>query len=90
MNKIFIFTLNTCGHCHELKKSLNELEIDFTELEVTKNLELWQTVVNKVGNDLLPTIFVSINGGDTGPIFMPERDYKTKDDIIKIIKNYHM
>jgi glutaredoxin len=34
MNDIIIFTLNGCGHCVELKKSLIELEIDYTEIVV--------------------------------------------------------
>ena len=47
MNNIIVFTLNGCGHCVELKKSLNELEIDYSEISIDDNEEIWNQVVNQ-------------------------------------------
>ena len=87
-NKIIVFTLNGCGHCLVLKKQLNEDNIEFTEIEVSKNNEVWDQVVKQTGHNSLPTVFISLNGEDDGPVFVPGRDYKDKDEIIKIIKTY--
>jgi glutaredoxin len=88
MNNIIVFTLNGCGHCVELKKSLIELEIDYTEIVVDDNEEIWNQVINQTGHNSLPTIFISINGTDEGPVFVPERDFNSKEECVEIIKKY--
>ena len=88
MNNIIVFTLNGCGHCVELKKSLIELEIDYTEIVVDDNEEIWNQVINQTGHNSLPTVFVSLNGEEDGPVFVPGRDYQSKDEIVEIIKTY--
>ena len=87
-NKIIVFSLNGCGHCLVLKKQLNDDNIEFTEIEVSKNNEVWDQVVKQTGHNSLPTVFISLNGEDDGPVFVPGRDYKDKDEIVKIIKTY--
>ncbi len=81
MNDIIIFTLNGCGHCVELKKSL-------IELEVGKNTEIWNEVVEQTGHNSLPTVFISLSGGEDGPVFIPGRDYMDKEEVIEKIKEY--
>jgi glutaredoxin len=88
MNDIIIFTLNGCSHCVELKKSLIELEIDYTEIVVDDNEEIWNQVINQTGHNSLPTVYISINGSDEGPVFVPERDFNSKEECIEIIKKY--
>jgi glutaredoxin len=87
-NKIIVFSLNGCGHCLVLKKQLNDDNIEFTEIEVSKNSEIWDQVVKQTGHNSLPTVFISLNGEDDGPVFVPGRDYQDKDEIVKIIKTY--
>ena len=81
MNKIVVFTLNGCGHCIELKKSLIEILVDDNE-------EIWNQVINQTGHNSLPTVYISINGSDEGPVFVPERDFNSKEECIEIIKKY--
>jgi glutaredoxin len=88
MNEIIVFTLNGCSHCVELKKELKNLNITFTEIEVEANKEIWNSVVKQTGHNSLPSVYISIAGGDEGPIFVPERDYKDRDDLIEKIKMY--
>ena len=87
-NTIIVFTLNGCGHCTSLKKSLKELSIPFTEIEVGQNQKIWDKVVEQTGHNSLPTVYISLNGGDEGPVFVPERDYVDKNDLIKKIQQY--
>jgi hypothetical protein len=88
MNEIIVFTLNGCSHCVDLKKELNNLNISFSEIEVESNKEIWDSVVKQTGHNSLPSVYISIAGGDEGPIFVPERDYKDRDDLIEKIKMY--
>lgn len=88
MNNIIIFTLKGCGHCVELKKSLNEEQIQFNEIEITENEALWNQVVEQTGHNSLPTVYISINGGEEGPVYVPGRDYKSKEECLEIIRKY--
>jgi hypothetical protein len=88
MNEIIVFTLNGCIHCVELKKELNNLNIEYKEIEVGENKEIWDKVVEQTGHNSLPSVYIRLNGGDEGPIFVPERDYQDRDELIKKIKRY--
>ena len=88
MNQIIVFTLNGCGHCVELKKSLHELKIIFNEIEITENEGIWNQVVEQTGHNSLPTVYIGISGGDEGPVFVPGRDFNSKDECLEIIKKY--
>lgn len=87
-NNIIVFTLDGCSHCVELKKELNNENIPFTELEIGNNKDIWDVVVKQTGHNSLPTVFIGLNGEDEGPVFVPERDYTSKEDLIEKIKNY--
>ena len=87
-NNIIIFTLEGCSHCIELKKRLKEESIPFTEVEVSKNKEIWDKVVEQTGHNALPTTYISLNGGEEGPVFVPDRDYHEKEEIVEIVKKY--
>ena len=88
MNNIIVFTLKGCGHCVELKSELNKLNIPFNEIEISENQKIWDQVVSQTGHNSLPTVFVGLKGNENGPVFVPGRDFKGKDEIIEIIKTY--
>lgn len=88
MNTIVIFTLNGCSHCKSLKKRLEQLEINFVEIEITQNKEIWDQVVQQTGHNVLPTVFIKSENGDDGPVYVPGRDYTSEDHIIKIIQKH--
>ena len=46
-NQVLLFTLNGCGHCKTLKERLNKESLPFTEVEVGKNQELWNKIVEQ-------------------------------------------
>ena len=65
-----------------------ELDINYFEIVVDNNEEIWNQVINQTGHNALPTVFISINGTDEGPVFVPERDFNSKEECIEIIKKY--
>jgi glutaredoxin len=88
MDTIIIFTLNECGHCQSLKKRLQELSIEFTEIEIGVNDEIWTQVVRQTGQDVIPTVFIKKENDENGPVYVPGRDYQSEDEIVEIIKTY--
>ncbi len=85
-SSIIIFTLNGCSHCKLLKDKLNELNIDFTEMEVTQHKITWEQVLKQTKIDYLPTIFINKDGTGTGPVFCPERDFNNPDEAVNLIR----
>ena len=87
-SEVIVFTLNGCVHCVNLKEKLDEVSIPFTEIEITNNQKLWDTVVEQTGHNVLPTLFIKKNNTDVGPVFIPGKDFENVDDIIPKIKNH--
>jgi glutaredoxin len=87
-NQIVVFTLEGCRFCIDLKKELKKSEINFTEIEVSNNHEIWNKVIEQTGLNLLPTVYVNKEGTDEGPVYVPTRDFNSPNEIIKIIKTF--
>lgn len=87
-NEIIVFTLDGCEHCQELKTKLKENNIIFREIETTKNKYIWEQMIEQTGFDHIPSIFIKRGNTNTGPIYIPGRDFNSFDEIIDIIKNY--
>lgn len=88
-DKIIVFTLNGCEHCQSLKEELNNLSIPFTEIEVNANPSIWNQVVKQTNNEYLPTVFIQKEGSNVGPVYIPEKDFETQDQIVEIIKEHY-
>jgi glutaredoxin len=87
MKRLIIFTLDTCPFCDILKNKLLENSIDFHNVEITKNIELWEQVLSQTGDDALPTVFIQTDEKGDGLVYTPGRDFQDPDEIIQIIKN---
>jgi glutaredoxin len=88
MPEIIVFTLDGCSHCVILKSKLNEETIPFTEIEITLNEKIWDKVVEQTGHNVLPTVFIKYQDTDTGPVFIPGKDYESPEDLIPKIKKH--
>ena len=51
---IQVYTSPTCYSCKKLKTWLNENNVEFSEVDLTKDMALAQTIVAKTGNMSLP------------------------------------
>lgn len=87
-NKIIVFTLDGCGHCKQLKEKMVNNSIPFTEIPIEENKEIWNQVVNQTGDNALPTVFISVDETDEGPVFVAGRDFTDKDIFIETLKTY--
>tara|TARA_B110000902_G_scaffold235655_1_gene281140 strand:- start:44 stop:415 length:372 start_codon:yes stop_codon:yes gene_type:complete len=82
MNKITIYTNDTCSYCKQIKEELSNNNIEFENILTTDNLEEWQSIVNFTGMPTVPTICIN------GEYFVPGRDFGNADLLIKLIQNY--
>jgi len=85
---VIVFTLLGCGHCKSLKKKLSTQKIEFNEIEITQNPNIWNQVVEQTGHNVLPTIFIQNEDSDDGTVFIPGRDYQDEEEAINLVKNY--
>lgn len=54
MNEVTVYTTNTCPYCVMLKNYLEAQSIDYKDVDVQKNPEAMQYVVNKTGQMGVP------------------------------------
>lgn len=59
MNKpVTIYTTRFCPYCHRAIKKLNEKQVEFTNVDVTNDRELFRKISLKTGWDTVPQIFI--------------------------------
>ena len=86
--EVFVFTLNECEHCQDLKNKLLNEQIPFNDFEINQHKPFWDDIVKQTGADLVPTVYLRDNEKKTGRILIPLKDFNNGDEAIKIIKKY--
>ena len=82
MDKIRIYTNETCPYCKQLKEELTKNKIEFDNILTSDNVEQWQSIVDFTGIPTVPTICLD------GNYLVPGRDFGNADHLMNIIKNY--
>jgi len=82
MNKIIIYTNNTCPYCIQVKEELTKNNIEFENKIISDNTEEWQSIVNLTGIPNVPTICLN------GEYLVPGRDFGNAELLISLIQSY--
>tara|TARA_R100000501_G_scaffold16559_1_gene30165 strand:+ start:464 stop:838 length:375 start_codon:yes stop_codon:yes gene_type:complete len=82
MEKITIYTNETCPYCKQIKASFKESNIDFIEKLTSNFREEWGKVNDLTGMGTLPTILFKDN------YFIPGRDFNSPQQLIEYINNF--
>ena len=82
MNKIEIYTSNTCGYCKTLKEELTKKNIEFEEKLTSDFTNEYQDIVNLTGLPTTPTIKYE------GEYFVPGRDYQNPQQLINLLETF--
>ena len=82
MNKVIIYTNNTCGYCVQVKEALLKNNIEFENILTTVDVEEWQSIVGLTGMPTVPTICLD------GNYLVPGRDFGNVDGLVKQIQDY--
>ena len=83
--KIYVFSLKGCSHCHNLKLAFNEHNIKFLDVDVDQNEKMWESVVEQTGYDYVPTIMIFDDENEDADVYIPSIDFENEEDMVKII-----
>jgi len=81
MNRINIYTNETCNYCKTIKEELEKENIKFVNMDTTEHQKEWQEIVNltKMGN--VPTVEYN------GEFYVPGRDFGNPEHLVNILNN---
>jgi glutaredoxin len=86
MKRLYIYTMDACPYCAELKRMLLEEKISFFNVDIEVNEELYLPVLEGTGSDYLPAAEIK-NAGDGSSLYLvPERDFKHLNACVQLIK----
>ena len=80
--KITIYTSKTCQYCDQIKKSLTESSIKFTEIDIIEYKDVWNRVISLTAIPTTPTI------EEGNEFLLPGRDFFNPENLIEIISNF--
>ena len=81
MDKITIYTNETCPYCKSIKEELTKADIKFKNKLTSEHEKEWQKIVNLTGMPTVPTI----KYGDD--FLLPQRDFGNPQNLISILNN---
>ena len=84
MNMVEVYTRPWCGFCSRVKRLLNSKSIIFTEIDVGRNPELKQTMMERSNRHTFPQVF--LNGKHIGDC-MELYDLERKGLFDKLFEN---
>ena len=84
MNIVEVYTRPWCGFCSRVKRLLNSKNIIFTEIDVGRNPELKQTMIERSNRHTFPQVF--LNGEHIGDC-MELYDLERKGLFDKLFEN---
>jgi len=87
MDNLVLFTMEGCPFCVEMKDKLNELGVEFVDVDIEENETEYNMFKELVGNDFVPA-FMVITEDSQAKLYAPERDYNEIDEGIEIIKKH--
>ena len=80
--KITIYTSKTCNYCDQVKKSLAETSINFTEMDIIEHKDIWNNVKDLTATPITPTIEIS------NEFLLPGRDFFNPQNLIDLISDF--
>ena len=82
MDRIKIYTNETCPYCKTIKEELEKKDIKFININTAEHKEAWDDIIKLTGVPTVPTI-------ECGDEFLaPGRDFSNPAHLINIIENY--
>ena len=82
MEKITIYTSETCPYCVQIKDAFTKEKLKFKEKDIRKNEKSWQETVSLTGLPTTPTIYYKNN------YFIPQRDFGNPQMLINLLKEF--
>ena len=84
MEKITIYTSETCVYCKQIKEELSKKNIKFEEKITDQHLNKWQNIINLTGVAVTPTVNYK------NEYFIPGRDYQNPQQLINLLESFEI
>ena len=92
MSKIvFLYSMDGCPHCKDIKDKLNENDILYEERNIKDHKKEYEQFVKATSNEYLPAMtFVEINEGEEPKIQLlaPDDSFETIDEAVIKVKEF--
>jgi glutaredoxin len=82
MEKIEIYTMETCAYCKTIKEELTKNNIEFKEKSTIEFKDDWSKIVDLTNLPTTPTIYYKNN------YFIANRDFNSPQNLIELLKNF--
>lgn len=77
MKEVTIYTIPTCKYCKSVKKLLDELKVNYKDVDVSEDLEAQREMVEKSGQVGVPVVVI----GDEVVVGYDRRKLKKKFEV---------
>ena len=88
---LFVFTMDGCPFCVQMKDQLKESKIDFIERDIFEHNDEYEMFVEVTQNDFVPAFMIIENPdkeNEKSYLFAPDRDYEDIESGVSIIKEH--
>ena len=82
MDRIRIYTNETCPYCKTIKEELEKKDIKFINMDTTEHKMAWEDITKLTGMPTVPTVECG------NEFFVPGRDFNNPTHLINMIENY--
>ena len=82
MNKIIIYTNETCPYCKQIKEELTKNNIEFENVVTTNNTKEWEEIIGLTGMPTVPTILYN------NEYLVAGRDFSNPAHVVHKLKNF--
>jgi len=92
MKNLIFYSMEGCPHCSEMKKMLDEGNIEYLERDIDENNEEYEMFVEATDNEFIPSFMMFENHGEDDfknvRLMAPDRDFETLEEALEKIKEY--
>ena len=90
ITKLYLFTMEGCPHCQDMKKLLDESGIAYEVRDIDEYEEEYEEFQKIVENDYVPAFMIveSPNEVPNSLLFAPGRDFNELEEGVDIIKEH--
>jgi len=88
---LYLFTMNGCPHCQEMKKLLDESGITYEVRDIDEYEEEYEEFQKIVENDYVPALLgVKLKDGKLveHSAMAPDRDFQELEEALEKVKNF--
>ena len=82
MDKIEIYTNETCPYCKQIKEELTKKDIEFEDKSTSEFTGEYQQIVNLTGMPTIPTVKYK------DEYFVPGRDFQNAQQLVNILETF--